>query len=158
MVGIAYYILNIDNNRKNQELALKNQEQVLKSRNASVFHNVIGQFLTNQQGIRNIQIVEDNRFTTLQEYSELWKNPEFRTAVTWLWTVYDTAGIYVKEGVVDIDVFAQYQPYWHLRFWNDFKEVVYATRKRTGPSFFRNMEYLMKRLIEYYEEHPELAP
>jgi len=73
MVGIAYYILNIDNNRKNQELALKNQEHVLKSRNATVFHNVIGQFLTNQQGIRNIQIVEDNKFTTPQEYSELWK-------------------------------------------------------------------------------------
>ena len=151
IAGFTYYVLTVQATRKNQELTLK-------SRNAAVFHNVIGQFLTNADGIKHIQTITDNPISSVEENNELWSNPDYRTAVVWFWSLYDTAGIYVREGVVDIDMFARYQPYWHMHFWNTYKDVIHSSRKRLGPSFFRNMEYLMEKLIEYYKEHPELGP
>ena len=69
---------------------------------------------------------------------------------------YEICGIYLREGVVDANMFAHYQPYWNLRFWEWYKDIIYESRNRHGSSYYQNMEYAMNALYKYFEEHPEL--
>jgi hypothetical protein len=151
IVGIAYYLIIMRNSQRNQE-------QTLKTRNAMVFHQIVGQALTNKEAFKNVLVIEANPNPSVEEYLDLWKtSPEYRTALYWFWQTYEICGIYLKKGIVDVDIFAQYQPYWNLRFWEWYKEIIYEHRKSYGPSYYRNMEYLMNALKEYIEEHPELG-
>ena len=67
-------------------------------------------------------------------------------------------GIFLREGVADIEFFAMHQPYWTLRFWRQAKPIIYELRERLGSGYFRNMEYLFYSVEKYLEEHPELKP
>jgi hypothetical protein len=150
LVGIFYYIMTLNYTRRHQE-------HTLKTRNATVFHQIVGQALTNQEALKHVLVIEANPNPSVEEYHELWNtNPEYCNAVYWFMQTYEIGGIYLREGVVDIDMFAQYQPYWNLRFWEWYKDIIYEGRKIHGPSYYRNIEYLMNALRKYFEEHPEL--
>jgi hypothetical protein len=150
LVGIFYYILTLKYSRKNQE-------QTLKTRNAMVFHQIVGQALTNKASLKYVLVIESNPNPSVEEYSELWNtDPEYRNAMYWFMQTYEILGIYLREGVVDVDIFARYQPYWNLRFWEWYKEIIYDRRRIHGSSYYRNMEYAMNALQKYFEEHPEL--
>jgi hypothetical protein len=148
LVGIFYYIMTLNYTRKNQE-------QTLETRKAMVFHNVIGQLLTNSDALKNGLIIEDNPISSIEEFHELWENPEYKIAVTWNLMLFENLGVYIREGIVDIDMFAKFQPYWVLHFWEGYKDVIYYFRERYGPSAYRNTEYVMIALQEYLDKHPE---
>jgi hypothetical protein len=70
-------------------------------------------------------------------------------------------GIYLKEGVLDIRMIAQYQPALMLLFWKWCKPILQESRKKRmhiGSSFYQNVDYLFNSLEKYFEGHPELAP
>jgi len=151
LVGITYYIMTLNYTRRNQE-------QTLKTRNAALFHQTVGLALTNNEALKHILLLQDHPISSIEEYRELRKNPDYRRAVVWTMNLYENIGINLSEGVVDIEMFSKISPWFHKWFWDTFKEVVYHDRKTLGPSYFRNTEYLMNALQEYYEDHPELAP
>jgi hypothetical protein len=145
------------NQQKNQEISLKNQEQTLKTRNTMVFHQIVGQALTNKEALKHVLTIESHPNPSIEEYYELWHSDlEYRQAVFWFMQTYEIYGIYLREGVVDGNMFAQYQPYWNLRFWEWYKDIIYEGRKRHDPSYYQNMEYAMNTLNKYFGEHPEL--
>ncbi len=72
--------------------------------------------------------------------------------------MYEMVGIYLREGVADLEFFALHNPWWNLRFWRQAKPIIYKLREKFGPAHFRNMEYTFDLLEKYFEEHPELAP
>jgi hypothetical protein len=159
VVGITYSILALNYTRKNQKISLRNQEQTLKTRSASIFHQTYGSLITSPEGLKNIQIIQENRISSYDEHMELArKNSEYQKAWYWCSIIYEQCGIYIKEGVLDIGMMAQHMPYWALRFWRQSKDIIYEHRKRLGPSYYRNLEYFMESLQKYFEEHPELAP
>jgi hypothetical protein len=150
MVGIGYYVMTLNYTRRNQE-------ETLRTRNAALFNQTIGQALMKTEAIKHIMCVEDNPFSSIEEYNELLKDPDYRLSNAWLRKMYEMFGIYLKKGIVDIEMFAQVQPYFHGWWWEMSKDAIFDTRKRMNiPSFYRNLEYLMNALQEYYKEHPEL--
>ena len=56
MVGIEYYILNLQNNQKNQETSIKNQEITLETRQAQLFMNIFNNYSSKgyQKELENI--------------------------------------------------------------------------------------------------------
>jgi len=72
--------------------------------------------------------------------------------------MYELAGIYLREGMIDFDMCARFHGFWHLRIWKQYKPIIYEMRKRLGPRYYANMEYFMDTLQKYYEEHPEIVP
>ena len=150
LVGIYYYLMVLRNQQKNQE-------QTLKTRNATFYNTLAGHLLSNNQAIKYIGIIQDNPISGVDEYNELWeKKLEYRIAVTWFWNFYETLGDYLREGIIDIGMFARRHTWFNLWFWEMYKDVIYDHRKRYGLSFFCSMEYLMNALQKYLEEHPEL--
>ena len=85
-------------------------------------------------------------------------NPEFDPAYTWWTTTCELLGIYLKEGVFDIGMLAQFHPYFWLYWWNMYKPILQVRTKRIGPTYLQNMKYLFTSLEKYFEEHPEQAP
>jgi len=164
LVGILYYITIMRNQQRTRELTLesqeltrKAQEQTLKTRNATFFHQVAVPLISNVEGIRYLLILQQNTFSSVEEQRELLKNPEYLTALIWLETSLEIIGIYLREGVIDIETISRFQPWFWIWFWGTYRDVIYDLRKRTNrPSYFRNGEYVLNKIKEYLEEHPEL--
>ncbi len=103
--------------------------------------------------------MDETQVSNYEEFIELTiKNTEYYDAWRWVFSTIDLMGIYLKEGVLDIEMLAKFNPWWFIRFWGSYKGIVYGQRKRFGPSYFNNMDYLMDSIQKYCEEHPELAP
>ena len=150
LIGIFYYIMTLNYSKRNQE-------QTLKTRNAMIFHQIVGQAIMNKETLKHVIVIESNPNPSLEEYYKLWNSdPEYRQAVYWFMQTYEICGIYLREGVIDVNMFALYQPYWSLRFWEWYKDIIYESRKRHGSSYYQNVEYAMNALSKYLEEHPEL--
>jgi hypothetical protein len=152
LVGIVYYVMNLNYTRKNQE-------QTLLTRKTTLFQQTIGSLINSSYGIKNISILNQNKPQSFEEHVELTKkHPEYLEAWLWIINTLDICGIYLKEGVLDIGMFAKYVPWWWREFWDQYKPIVYEWRKIHGPSYMANMEHLMDSLQEYFEEYPERAP
>ena len=112
IVGVAYYIMNIENNRKNQELTLESQELSRKAqelsaetRQAQLFMN-----LNNQWGTGGIRKVWNEirlwEWEDYEDYLEKFGDPEsFEKQVT-VASYWEAFGVYVKEGLVSIRLVA----------------------------------------------------
>ena len=140
LVGIGYYIMTLRNQQKNQEISLKNQEETLKTRNATLFLQTLGQFLTNNEALKHIIRVEQHPFSSIEEYNELVKDPDYFLSNTYLRVMCEFWGIFLKNDIIDIKMLSQFQPYWVPRFWEMNKEQIYLRRKEI-PGFYQNIEY-----------------
>jgi hypothetical protein len=151
LVGIAYYVMNLNYTRRNQE-------QTLRTRHATIYHQIMYPVVS-IAGMKNILLLQANPVSSFEEYQKLTSsNNEFRVAWFWMCNLCEMIGIYLRQGVADIEFFAMHQPHWNLRFWRQAKPIIYKLRERLGPSHYRNMEYLFDSLEKYLEEHPEIAP
>ena len=152
LVGIVYYVMNLNYTRKNQE-------QTLLTRKTTLFQQTIGSLMNSSYGIKNISVLNQNNPQSVEEHIELTKKcPEYGEAWLWIINTLEICGIYLKEGVLDIEMFAKFVPWWFRYFRDQYKPIVYDWRKIHGPSYMVNMEYLIDSLYEYLEEHPEVAP
>ncbi len=151
LVGIYYYIMTLSYTRRNQE-------ETLKTRKAILYHQTMGQVLTNNEALKHILRIQHNPFSSVEEYQELIKDPDYRLSNVYVRNLFEQIGSYCKHGLVDLEMFADTAPWFSHSFWDMSKEAIYDTRTRRGPSFFRNFEYIMNALEEYWKEHPETAP
>ena len=157
LVGITYYIFNMRNQQRTRNLALRAQEQTLKTRHATIYHQIMYPALS-IAGMKNILLLQENPVSSFEEYQKLTRsNNEFRVAWLWMCNLVEMIGICLRKGVADIEFFAIHQPHWNLSFWRKAKPIIYKQREKYGPSFYRNMEYTFDSLEKYLEEHPELA-
>jgi len=158
LVGIIYYIFNMRNQQRTRNLTLRAQEQTLRTRHATIYHQIMYPALSTA-GMKNILLLQANPVSSFEEYQKLTRsNNEFYVAWLWMCNLYEMTGIYLRQGVADVEFFAMHQPHWNLRFWRQAKPIIYKLRERLGPSHYRNMEYLFDSLEKYLEEHPELKP
>jgi len=150
LAGIAYYTMTLNYTRKNQE-------QTLKTRKITIFQQTIGSLMSSSMGIKNIAILDQNKPKSYQEHVDLTtKYPEYLEAWLWITNSLDIAGIYIKEDVFDIGMFAKYNPLWFFDFWDRYKPIIDEWRKIHGQGYLVYTEYLIKILQKYYNEHPEL--
>lgn len=150
LVGIAYYIMTLNYTRRNQE-------QTLKARKYTNYNDIM-EYIKTPTGVKTILLLDSNPFSSYEEWRELVnKNQQFLEAWVTICCLCDVAGIILREGITSIDMYAHFQLFWWLGFWRQSKPVIYEMRKDRGPSYFRNMDYLMDSLEKYIEEHPALA-
>lgn len=164
LICIFYYLMALRNQQKNQEISLKNQEislknqeETLKTRNATLFLQTIGQIVTNNEALKHILRIENHPFSSIEEYHELMKDPEYALSNIYMRVMCDFWGIFLKNDIIDIKMISQFQPYWAPWFWEMNKEQIYESRKER-QGFYENMEYFVNSLQKYKEENPEQAP
>jgi len=157
-IAAIYYTLTLRYTRRNQELALKAQEQALETRQAQMFLQMLNRWRDEVQGL-DVWSVISNKLENAEDYLE--KNQsddDFRRVVSAFIGFYEGLGVIVKEGYLSIRLVALMWAGMTRTFWeNILEDTVDDLRVHFGlPRFLSETEYVCRELMKYIEEHPEL--
>ena len=161
LVGIFYYVMTLRNQRKNQEISIKNQELALETRQAQLFMNIYDRRVNNPEFDALQHRIESLRWKDWDEYKVLfdYSNPETRDnhlAMSTTMYFYEGVGVLVKLNLVDIRLIAYLMSGTTRAFWEKVESIVEEAREHWyGPGFCVELEYLYHELVKYMEEHPE---
>ena len=167
LIGILYYILDLQNQREDQKLAnarqdlmLKAQEQAVETRQLQLFTHYLDRIW--QSDIQEVFDIVNPHFDTVDEFFEKYDSDIKFQRVFFRWAYYwENVGTLLKLGYLPIEFIATSSSTTDAIFiaWERFRDVVYRFRE-TGHRSRRNFamwEYLYDELVKYIEEHPETA-
>ena len=160
IVGVAYYILNIQNNQRNQELSLKAQQQAIETRNTQFFitlHNSMDSesILTSWKDMAG-----KREWNTFEEWWDRFgpeSNIEYFTKWLRAQILYEIYGTMVKRGFIDISLVDDMLSGPVMMYWEASKPIIYGLREKKGyPQFQEHFEYLADRIRKMVsEQHPD---
>jgi len=151
IVGVAYYIMNIQNNQRNQQLTLE-------TRQAQLFMDLYRMF-SEREYYTAWNTFQDNKGKSVEELKNLHSNdPQFRWDVTkWVW-YFEGLGVLVREGLLDIRLIALLMTGLIKQWWEWWGPVAKELSVEWNwPRYVVETEYLYNELMKYLEKHPELS-
>ena len=151
LVGIIYYVMTLQDTRKNQQMTLD-------TRQANLLTNVIDKWY-NEEGLEYSLLLLDSEWSTHEEWLELIQNDrEYRKAYYFLAEISNYIGTIVKENLVEIKLAAMCYGA-NLYFWEKHRDIVYKERdRRNNKNYCAMWEHFYNELVKYLDKHPELAP
>jgi hypothetical protein len=155
-VTCAYYIMNLNNNKKNQELALKTQQQSLETRQAQLFMNIY-QFMMTKDFLDSEYLLYQVKLEKSEDWDTLQKDVDKYRAFNVYATLFEGLGVLLKEGMLDVRLPAQMMSGPIIWFWDRYCKGILDLRvKRNWPKYGTEVEFLADRVREYGRVHPEL--
>jgi len=153
-VAAVYYVLNIQNNKKNQEIAAKNQElslkaqqQQLETRQAQLFLQLYSQYYDKDWVAATSQI-SDMKYESYEEFWEKYGDTEWSQKWDTLSHYFEGAGILVKKGLIDPSLFSDLLSEEFIDYWERMSPFFMEYRVRSNkPRTCENQEFLY-RLIK----------
>ena len=103
MVGIGYYILNIQNNQKNQELTLKSQKQAEDTRKIQILHD-INEWTTEDDSNLNwneMMNMEWDDYDNFNSKYTLEKTPDQYNGRVRIWRKLNLYGLLIDDGLIE---------------------------------------------------------
>jgi fibrillarin-like rRNA methylase len=156
LIAAIFYILNIRISQRNQELMLKAQQQTLETRQAQMFMNIYDK-VSSTEFTNAWEKVILTPWSTFEEYSKLWDDPDFNEAAILVAHTYEGVGVLVKESLLDIRLVALLICAMVRRYGERIMPVLEEGRRAMGyRRWLSEIEYLYNELIRYIGEHPEL--
>jgi hypothetical protein len=105
LVGIAYYVMSLNYTRKNQGISLRNQEEAIKTRNATLTNQILAPMISSE-GTDKMILLQRTQVSRYEEWQEVCKsNIENLKAMHFLCSIYESIGISLREGIFDIEFF-----------------------------------------------------
>ena len=166
IVGVAYYITLSKKQQKtrehileSQELTRKAQEQTLETRKTQIFMEIYNETYNNDSFINAYVKLADFTIQSYDEYLELMEDEEIKKASTKIAMFFEGVGVLVREGHVNIRLFALLMTGMTRSWWERlYKPCLEEGRmKRNFPRWMSESEYLYNEMMKYHKEHPELA-
>ena len=152
IIGITYYLLILQNQQKNQKIALE-------TRQAQLFQSIYNryqdkeyvemEFETNTYDITDID-------TFYEKYGD-----EAWTKLMTIGRYFEGLGVYVSRGLIDASMVNDLMSEAVISLWEKGEPLAYEYRERMNkPEFGEFFEYLYKQVKPIYEkQHPkQLAP
>jgi len=160
LVAAIYYIMNIRNNQKNQQLTLE-------ARQTQIFLQLLNYLKI--EGKAWTQFMLTYEWTDFEDYMKKYgpvNNPDaweeqFKHVMT-----FEGLGILVSKKMIDVSLVYEAYGDWVLRYWEKYYPIMIESRKTYGPEYLEWTEYLVNefkqyRLVKYGSNpsniHPELA-
>jgi len=162
LVGIYYYIMTIRANQRNQEIALKNQELTLETRQAQLYEH-LSDLTWSRETQEALDIIWPLKHLSDEEFIEKFRDDwKFRRAFFHWAYLMERVGSLLKRGLIDVEPIAISGSTARtiIDEWEDYRSVIYKLRQTDTISkrSFNMWEYLYDTLMKYFEEHPELLP
>ena len=130
MVGIGYYILNIQNNQKNQQIALRNQEltlesqnQALETRQAQLFMNIYNQFVRKEFTEDWIMVIWHREWESIEDYQEKYgslKNPKESARQISVFAFFEGIGVLLKRNLINISMVDDLMSSYVILLWSKY--------------------------------------
>lgn len=151
-VAAVYYVLNIQNNRKNQEIAMKNQELMLEAQKQST--EAQRQTLETRQAQLLMQIYERyNHQEFWKEYMDIFqvKNEKELTSERLAIVGYfEGVGLLVEKGLIDVELVADLMFRPITSIWEHVSPFIQERRARWGdPILWIHYEHLYGVVKDY---------
>ncbi len=152
LVGIFYYIMILRYNRKIQQMTLL-------TRQAQLLQQILDKS-TSREGIEYFRLCRQAEWSNYDEWREKYLNDsDYYMAFQYWSDCFDAAGVYLREGMLDIRLLALRSASGVIWWWERHREVIYNERKRRNDRRYLDMwEYAYDQLMKYLEENPELKP
>ena len=170
VVGVAYYILNIENNRRNQELTLKSQEltrqaqeQATETRHTQLYMQVFNMTMNNRTFMDSYFKLNAYPWKDYDDFVESigFNGPEITELgyeLLHVTSVLEGIGVMVKENMLEIHLIAVFMSAVTRMLWEKIESYVWKYREAVDlPRWISEYEYLYNELMKYNKEHPELA-
>ena len=131
IVGVAYYIMNIQNNQKNQELTLKAQQQQLETRQAQLFMQIYSHWYTTDFW-DHWETLMNYDFKDYNQYVEK-LTPEISRSNRTLFSFFEGLGVLVKRELIDPYLIDDLLSAIITSYWNKMKPfwIEYRVRHNT---------------------------
>ena len=159
MVGIGYYILNIQNNQKNQELSLIAQQQALETRQTALFMDLYNVYRDHSFRTLYMEITTEWNWVDYEDWQRKYSpdgNMKHYTKYMSVMSYFEGIGVLVKRGLIDISLVYDLLELPLKIVWSKFETVVLDSRKHLDMAHLWNdVEYLYNELMKYIEEHQE---
>ena len=155
LVAIVYYITIMRNQQKNQQ-------QQLDTRQAQLLMNFMNTFRSPEyrRQWHTLWAVEWSDFNDFKDRFH-GKDIEVMSAYTSVMTFYETIGVIVRSGLVDIDKVYSLLPSIKMT-WERYEPLLMGDRELFGEYTLQGrkgwdgFEYLYNEIIRYDQQHPEL--
>jgi len=149
-VAAVYYVLNIQNNRRNQQ-------QTLETRKADILQRLLQVFASQDYADTWHDVVFNQNFLTYEEWQRDYGprvNPDAYSNFAALVTYHEILGGLLRENLVSIELVERtYQPLHLICVWDRVEPVVKKWREKYhADSLYENFEYMFNL---YMERHPE---
>jgi len=155
IVGVAYYVLNIQNNQRNQELSLKAQQQSAETRQTQLFLQLYSQYY-NKDWVASLHKVSyDIKYQSFDDWWENYgpSNPDKFQSFDLLSHYFEGAGVLVRKGLINPMLVADLLSEEIISYWEKMGPLIEEFRIRTNnPRLGENQEYLYTLL----KQNPEL--
>lgn len=165
IVGVAYYILNIRSNQKNQKIAMKNQELMLKAqqdtletRQIQLFMHFYDMTITKEWTAKFDEILKDWSWTSFDNFMDKYgweKHPDQYNKFRDIARTYENMGLLVKKGQMDPKFIYEYAGPYPIRVWEKFEPIIieYRNRVESPPKgmqweWFEDLYYTLKEVRE----------
>jgi hypothetical protein len=155
-VAAVYYVMNVQNNKRNQELMLKAQQQTLETRQSQLMMQLFDYFM--EGGIR---------LTAMEMLSEKWSWNDFddfmkkygpeRNSEAWrqferhflFWSI---QGILVRDGIISAETLFSWWGWIPRSLWEKYEPILDEYRRRyelgTKGMMFEDWEDLYYAMLE----------
>jgi hypothetical protein len=148
-VTCAYYIMNLNNNKKNQELTLKAQQQNLETRQAQLFMQIYSNFYSDpiQKARNEVAKWSYRDFDDFQSKYSYDVNPVASQLNSSLSFFFEGIGVLVLRGLVDPSLVDDLMSGPIISYWEKMRPYYLEYRVRHDwPQFGEYTEYLYGRI------------
>ena len=155
IVGVAYYVLNIENNRKNQELAQKTQQQHIETRQAQLFLQLVFQLYSTEFIKLYFELLgmEWDDYKDYQTKYGVYTNPDAFAFRHKLHENLNLLGTYLKKDLIDIELINQTFGGVVIRMWHKWKDVIEHERTQLyTQNYMKDFEFLYNEIVKHREK------
>jgi hypothetical protein len=130
LVAAVYYIYNMGQTRKTQELALKSQQQTLDTRQAQLFMQIYDKSTQKEFMKDMFEIFSEWKWTDYTDFQKKYRlNPENYIK---FWTVsdyFEGIGVLVKRKLIDPEMVDDMMSGWVIKFWEKIGPMTLEDRR-----------------------------
>jgi len=151
IIGVTYYIMNIQNNHRNQELQLE-------TRQAQLFMPLYETY-RNKEFRRQVREIRDQEWENVADFLEKYgpdNNPDAFSSRVAVSSYFDGIGVLLKRDLVDIQMVNDLIGNSVLTVWEKIGSILVHTRERiNNPYVYTDFEYLYYEIQKYRKSNPK---
>jgi hypothetical protein len=141
IAGFSYYVMTVQNARKNQQ-------QQLETRQAQLFMNIYNTYRSKEY-IEHAGYTYNMEYTDAADFDSKYGEPETRLPYTQLSFFFEGIGVLVEEGLIDINLVAKLISGDVARHWKRFGPYILERREKAGyPEYMEAIEYLFNEIVK----------
>ena len=153
LVGIVYYLIIMRNSQRNQELALKAQEQALETRQAQLISFLMDR-MDSVEWWTHYMTIRDAQDRTYDEWEKILQDPIKDGGFSSILEFFNKVGWLVKKGLIDMETVVENLNAPIVRVYEHATPYLREYERRTGrPQVYPNLKYLYENVKgRYYQD------